>query len=103
MRKLPKKGFGLTLAAIIAALFLTGCVADFVDRYSNDLQAPSNPADQLLLEPRLTDEEGAFLNSLFIVDLHADTMLWDRNFLEKSDFGHVDLKRLKEGNVALQY
>ncbi len=40
--------------------------------------------------------------SLFIVDMHADTMLWNRDLLERSSFGHVDLPRLREGNVALQ-
>ncbi|MEM9208054.1 MAG: dipeptidase [Pseudomonadota bacterium] len=40
--------------------------------------------------------------SLFVADLHTDSMLWKRNFLKRSDVGHVDLPRLQEGNVALQ-
>ena len=39
---------------------------------------------------------------LLIADLHADTMLWDRNLLERGSYGHVDLPRLQEGNVGLQ-
>lgn len=39
---------------------------------------------------------------LFVADLHSDSMLWKRNFLEHSDIGHMDLPRLKLGNVALQ-
>ena len=39
---------------------------------------------------------------LFIADLHADTLLWDRNLLKRSTNGHVDIPRLIEGNVALQ-
>ncbi|ASU81315.1 peptidase M19 [Actinopolyspora erythraea] len=41
-------------------------------------------------------------DSLSIVDMHADTLLWDRDPLERSDRGHVDLPRLEEGNVGLQ-
>jgi membrane dipeptidase len=39
---------------------------------------------------------------LTIVDLHADSLLWGRDLLERSDRGHVDVPRLNEGNVALQ-
>lgn len=41
-------------------------------------------------------------NSLEIVDLHSDTLMWKRDLLERADRGHVDLPRLQEGNVALQ-
>ena len=40
--------------------------------------------------------------SLFIADLHADTLLWDRPLLKTSAWGHVDLPRLQKGHVALQ-
>ena len=39
---------------------------------------------------------------LFIVDMHADSLLWNRDLLQKSDSGHVDVPRLIEGNVAIQ-
>ncbi|MFQ3580378.1 MAG: dipeptidase [Chloracidobacterium sp.] len=39
---------------------------------------------------------------LFVADLHADTLLWNRDLLARSTRGHVDLPRLQEGNVALQ-
>ena len=39
---------------------------------------------------------------LFVADLHADTLLWDRDLLERSRRGHVDVPRLIEGHVALQ-
>jgi len=41
-------------------------------------------------------------NTLFVADLHSDSMLWKRNFLEESQRGHMDLPRLIKGNVALQ-
>ncbi|HXY00757.1 MAG TPA: membrane dipeptidase, partial [Candidatus Limnocylindrales bacterium] len=40
--------------------------------------------------------------SLRIVDLHADTLLWGRDLLRRSQRGHVDVPRLIAGNVALQ-
>jgi microsomal dipeptidase-like Zn-dependent dipeptidase len=39
---------------------------------------------------------------LFVADLHADTLLWGRDLLRRGRRGHVDLPRLREGNVALQ-
>jgi microsomal dipeptidase-like Zn-dependent dipeptidase len=39
---------------------------------------------------------------LDVVDLHADSLLWGRDLLVRSDRGHVDVPRLIEGNVALQ-
>jgi microsomal dipeptidase-like Zn-dependent dipeptidase len=39
---------------------------------------------------------------LTIIDLHADSLLWGRDLLERADRGHVDVPRLIEGNVALQ-
>jgi microsomal dipeptidase-like Zn-dependent dipeptidase len=39
---------------------------------------------------------------LTIVDLHADSLLWGRDLLERSTRGHVDMPRMVEGNLALQ-
>jgi len=41
-------------------------------------------------------------NSLRIADLHADSMLWNRDFLTRGSIGHVDLPRLQDGGVVLQ-
>jgi len=40
--------------------------------------------------------------TLIVADLHADSLLWDRNLLKRSSRGHVDLPRLQDGNVAIQ-
>lgn len=40
--------------------------------------------------------------TLTIVDLHSDSLLWSRNFLDRAARGHMDLPRLEDGNVALQ-
>jgi microsomal dipeptidase-like Zn-dependent dipeptidase len=39
---------------------------------------------------------------LLIADLHADSLLWDRDLNVRGERGHVDVPRLIEGNVALQ-
>ena len=38
---------------------------------------------------------------LTVLDWHTDSMLWERDFLQYSDRGHVDLPRLQAGNVAV--
>jgi len=44
----------------------------------------------------------ALHKQLTIVDLHGDTLLWQRRLEDASDYGHIDLARLEQGNVALQ-
>jgi membrane dipeptidase len=60
--------------------------------------------NKLVKKPPYTASERA-LNlhkQLIIADLHADTLLWGRNLLERGSDGHVDIPRLADGNVALQ-
>jgi microsomal dipeptidase-like Zn-dependent dipeptidase len=39
---------------------------------------------------------------LWVADLHADSLLWGRDLLVRSDRGQVDVPRLVDGNVGLQ-
>ncbi len=50
----------------------------------------------------VSDRARQLHDSLFIADLHSDSLLWKRDLRKRSDVGHVDLPRLREGNVALQ-
>lgn len=50
----------------------------------------------------VTPEAQELHNSLVVGDWHADSLLWNRNLLERGTRGHVDIPRLQEGNVALQ-
>lgn len=52
--------------------------------------------------PEVSAEARALHATLQIVDLHSDTLMWQRSMLEAADRGHVDLPRLEAGNVALQ-
>jgi membrane dipeptidase len=45
----------------------------------------------------------ALQRSLLGADMHADSLLWDRDLLERAGRGHFDVPRLAEGGVALQF
>ena len=83
------------LALFTAALALSGCVSGIIESRLNVVGADS---DSAAFAPGEHPSEAGF----FVADLHADTMLWERDFLLRADRGHVDLPRLVEGGVALQ-
>jgi membrane dipeptidase len=49
-----------------------------------------------------SDRASNLHRDLVIADLHADSLLWKRDLLHRSSYGHVDIPRLIEGNVTLQ-
>ncbi|MCU0633291.1 MAG: membrane dipeptidase [Gemmatimonadaceae bacterium] len=82
----------LLVAALLGAAF--AIVPGQVDRSMNRIVggapfAPSPAAARLHA-------------SLFIADLHADQLLWNRDPLAPADHGHVDVPRLVRGHVGLQ-
>ena len=82
----------LLVLGIVAALFIA--IPPLVDEREN----------KLLKKPPYTASERALKlhKELTIADLHADSLLWGRDLLERSTYGHVDIPRLADGNVALQ-
>src|SRR5215471_6937447 len=53
--------------------------------------------------PYMASERAVELHrKLLVADLHADSLLWDRDLTKQADRGHVDIPRLITGNVALQ-
>jgi microsomal dipeptidase-like Zn-dependent dipeptidase len=82
----------LALAAIGLTIFFN--VPAYVDK---DFNRVLNPA------PYSSSEQAAALHTrLFVADLHDDALLWQRDLLQRIDYGHTDLPRLLEGNVGLQ-
>ncbi len=82
----------LALVVIGVGIFLS--LPSLLDRQMNTVasSAPypaSEPAEKLH-------------QTLFVADLHDDALLWQRNLLERHDYGHADLPRLLEGRVGLQ-
>ena len=44
----------------------------------------------------------ALQKTLLVADLHADSLLWGRNLLDRSRRGHVDIPRLLDANSGIQ-
>jgi len=91
-----KKKILITLAVIL--LLLLGAFFFVVPaQLEKRLNASLNPP------PYLASERAVELHKkLMVADLHADSLLWDRDLLDRATRGHVDIPRLIEGNVALQ-
>lgn len=51
---------------------------------------------------KVSDEAKALHKTLTIVDLHSDSLMWNRNINQRADRAHMDVPRLQDGNVALQ-
>ncbi len=85
-------GLGLLLLVALAIFFLVGpaAVESAVNRVVPPQAAPPSEKARTLHR------------QLFIADLHADSLLWGRDLLERGTRGQVDIPRLIEGNVALQ-
>jgi membrane dipeptidase len=52
--------------------------------------------------PVITPAGKALHAGLTIADMHADTLMWQRDLLEHGARGHADLPRLEDGRTALQ-
>jgi len=90
MRKLVQ--FFLVAVCIAAAFFFA--IPQLVDEAQNKV---------LKKPPYAASERARNLHrQLAIVDLHADSLLWGRDLLERGTYGQLDIPRLADGNVALQ-
>ncbi len=85
-------GLGLLLLVALAIFFLVGPAA--TDRAFNRV-VPAQGAPP-------SEKARALHRQLLIADLHADSLLWGRDLLERGTRGQVDIPRLIEGNVAVQ-
>ncbi len=85
----------------IPAATLAIAVIGFFGIAPGYLEADMNRTDGKPLIP-VSAEAIALHKSLQIVDLHSDTLMWQRSLLEPASRGHEDLPRLQQGNVALQ-
>lgn len=80
------------LIFIVAACFTE--IPRIVEQYQN----------KLVKRPPYTASAAAWAlhKQLTIADLHADSLLWGRDLLDRGTYGQVDIPRLADGNVALQ-
>ena len=51
---------------------------------------------------KISKESIEFHNTLTVIDLHSDALLWNRNILNANTRGHVDIPRMKKGNGAIE-
>ena len=84
------------LIAVVAALFLA-CLVFAPGMLEHRLNRVEDHAPYAVTEPA-----AALHERLLIADMHADSLMWNRDLLSRGTRGHVDLPRLEQGNVALQ-
>ena len=78
----------LTIAAILFFIF----APSYIDKSKNKVTL------KVINPPKVS-----WYDSIpFIADLHCDALLWDRNNLKKHNYGHVDVPRMQEANMAFQ-
>lgn len=94
------KKFLKYFAVIIGVLLIAFVVSFFtvIPRYiANSMNVVINKA------PYQVSEKAKQLHEqLFVVDMHADSLLWKRDLTQKDSIGQVDFPRMFEGNIALQ-
>jgi membrane dipeptidase len=86
--------WGLVTLLLIGAIGFFGFAPAYVEGSMN--QIDGKPL------PKVSAEAVALHKTLTIVDLHSDTLMWQRDVLAQADRGHMDVPRLEAGNVALQ-
>ena len=84
-------GFALLLLVAVAAFFL------FAPKLAEESMNKVVPTSQ-----KISARAEALHKTLFIADMHSDTLMWKRSLLDPATRGHVDLPRLEAGHVGLQ-
>lgn len=90
------KKFFTYLALFLALLLILffAVLPSQIDQRANQVLATSYPTP--------SGRAQALHQKLFIVDLHCDALLWNRDLQMRNNRGEVDVPRLIEGNMALQ-
>ena len=86
---------------IIIAVVTTCAVIGFFVFFPAQLEKQTNLLHDSIV-PVISEQARTLHGQLFIGDWHSDTLLWKRDLMDKHDYGHVDIPRLQQGNVALQ-
>ncbi len=94
MRTLKRLGWLLLVVLILAFCFVQLVTVPSTDHKMNAV-TPHAPYPVSEAAKRLHE-------SLYVADLHADSLLWRRNPEHRHNRGHVDFPRLREGGVNFQ-
>ncbi len=95
MKRIFKRlGITILVLAILYALVIQ-IAPGIVDKKYNQvtLKAPYQVSQ---------DARDLYQSLDFVSDLHCDVLLWDRDIAKSHDYGHVDIPRMQESNMALQ-
>lgn len=89
---LRKVLYVLAAVIVIVAIFFFAIVPGRIDRSLNTTLHKANP-----------DHRISWYDSIpFVADLHCDELLWHRDLLARHSYGHVDVPRMQEANVAME-
>ncbi|SDL74632.1 dipeptidase [Pseudomonas indica] len=89
-----RKALVVLLILAVSGLAIFFSLPPLLDRFLNSVEnTPPYPASAAARQVH---------QRLFIADLHNDALLWERDLLQRRNYGHSDLPRLLEGHVALQ-
>jgi membrane dipeptidase len=94
---MPSKKVMFTIIASVIILVIIGFFVFLpaqLDKQTNRLHDSTLPA--------ISEQARILHGDLFIGDWHSDSLLWKRDLMDNHDYGHVDIPRLQQGNVALQ-
>ena len=86
--------WGLAILLLVAGIGFFGFAPGYVESSMNRIDGKPLP--------KVSDRAIALHETLTIVDLHSDTLMWKRDMMDRGDRGHMDMPRLSEGNVTLQ-
>jgi len=96
LKSILKKSFiGLSLLLVLVYIFARVFVPEIIDRRFNTVL---HPAPYTASE----DAKKLYMSLDFIADLHSDVLLWDRDISKRHQYGHEDIPRMIESNMALQ-
>lgn len=94
-------GRGIALAAATAAVGAAAVGRPVLDRVVGRVEGRMNPVTQGPW-PEPSEQALALHATLRIADLHADSLLFGRDLVQRGQRGHVDIPRMQAGNLALQ-
>lgn len=89
-RKIGLWAIGLLVAVLVGIRLIAPPMLE------KSLNRQIDYSDQLI-----TAETRALHADMLIMDWHTDTLLWDRDILERADRGHADVPRLQEAGFDL--
>ena len=90
------KGILYTLIAILVLYWLFTLIVPAIIEKGMNKTSIAKPY-------KISDEAKQLMTNIdFIADLHSDALLWDRDLTKASTYGHVDFKRMQEGQTTLQ-